>query len=116
MLKQGMQLASKMRFIAVQFECLLSNNLLLKNALHANKMAELLEQKLKKQTSIKITQKVQSNAVFAIIPEEIIPVLQEEYFFYVWNPETSEVRWMTSFDTTEEDINDFVKLIKELVG
>ena len=114
--KQGMQLASKMRFIAVQFECLLSNNLWLKNALHANKMAELLEQKLKKQTSIKITQKVQSNAVFAIIPEEIIPVLQEEYFFYVWNPETSEVRWMTSFDTTEEDINDFVRLVKELVG
>jgi len=114
--KQGMQLASKMRFIAVQFECLLSNKLWLKNALHANKMAKLLEQKLKKQTSIKITQKVQSNAVFAIIPKKLIPVLQEEYFFYVWNPETSEVRWMTSFDTTEEDINNFVILVDELVG
>jgi threonine aldolase len=111
--KQGMQLASKMRFIAAQFEAYLSNNLWAKNALHSNKMATLLFQALKDIKEIKITQKVQANSVFAIVPKQLVPVLQEEYFFYTWDDEKSEVRWMTSFDTKEEDIEDFVKLIRE---
>src|SRR5579859_271409 len=113
--KQGMQLASKMRFIAAQFEELFSNNLWMKNAQHANKMAQLLADKVSK-LGIELTQKVQGNAVFAQVAKEYIEKLQKKYFFYVWNEEKSEVRWMTSFDTKEEDINNFVEFIKETIA
>ncbi|MCD4833312.1 MAG: low specificity L-threonine aldolase [Bacteroidales bacterium] len=111
--KQGMQLASKMRFISVQFERYLSNNLWYKNAKHANDMAQLLASKIKDIPQIQITQKVEANGIFAIVPKEIIPELKQEYFFYDWDESRSEVRWMTSFDTQEEDINNFVELIKK---
>jgi threonine aldolase len=105
--KQGMQLASKMRYISAQFEAYLSQKVWYTNALHANKMAQLLYEKTSAIPGIKITQKVQANAVFAIIPANLVEILQEKYFFYVWDEHTSEVRWMTSFDTTEEDIEGF---------
>ncbi|MCL6590950.1 MAG: low specificity L-threonine aldolase [Firmicutes bacterium] len=113
--KQGMQLFSKMRFLAAQFQALLSNDLWLKNAQNANRMAQLLASELAKIPQIRITQQVEANAVFAIIPSQYIPILQARCFFYVWNEDTSEVRLMTAFDTTEADIMDFVKLIKETV-
>ncbi|MFC1898045.1 threonine aldolase family protein [Candidatus Cloacimonadota bacterium] len=113
--KQGMQLGSKMRFMAVQFEALLADDIWKKNAAHANKMAKLLEGKIKEIPQIKITQKVEANGVFAIVPAEIIPKLQKEFFFYMWDEHQSEVRWMTSFDTTEEDIEQFVDLVKKLL-
>jgi len=111
--KQGMQLASKMRFIAAQFETYLSNDLWKKNAEHANKMARILADEVKGIGGVTITQKVESNGVFATIPKEIIPLLQKEFFFYVWNEAVAEVRWMTSFDTTREDITRFVSLLKK---
>jgi threonine aldolase len=114
--KQGMQLASKMRFIAVQFSAFLTDDLWLKNASHANKMAKKLSERVKDIKGVKITQEVQSNGVFAIIPPETIPELQKEYFFYVWDEIKSEVRWMTSFDTTEEDIEGFTTKLKELLA
>jgi threonine aldolase len=110
--KQAMQLASKMRFVSAQFEALLSDDLWLRNARHANKMALLLASKLQDIAQIQITQLIESNAVFATIPSKLIQKLQEKYFFYVWNEETSEVRWMCSLDTEEEDIEDFVRLVK----
>ncbi len=113
--KQGMQLASKMRFMAVQFETLLSNNLWWRNAKHANNMAQILAEKVLEIPQITITQKVESNGVFALVPTEYISKLQEEFFFYMWDEERSEVRWMTSFDTTEEDILKFVRELKHLV-
>jgi len=111
--KQGMQLASKMRFIAVQFIAMLENELWLENASHANKMAKLLADEVAKIPQIKITQKVETNGIFVIIPQECIEPLQNEFFFYIWDENKSEVRWMTSYDTTEEDIFDFVKLLKK---
>jgi threonine aldolase len=111
--KQGMQLASKMRYISAQFETYLSDDLWKKNAEHANNMAQLLYNKLSEIHQIRITQKVQSNSVFAVLPGKYIKRLQEEYFFYVWDEEKFEVRWMTSFDTTEEDIYGFIGFIKE---
>jgi len=74
-----------------------------------------LANELKGIPQIKLTQPVQSNGVFAVIPEKYIPTLQKKYFFYVWNEEISEVRFMTSFDTTEDDIRDFVALVKKTV-
>lgn len=110
-----MQLASKMRFISAQFSALLDNNLWLENAGKSNEMAKYLANCISEIHEIKITQKVQANAVFAIIPSYLTEKLQKEYFFYVWNEEKSEVRWMTSFDTTKEDIDDFVKKIKKIL-
>ena len=114
--KQGMQLASKMRYIAAQFDELLTGGLWLKNATHANRMARLLANEVASVPGIEITQKVEINGVFAIVPPEIIPELQKEYFFYIWDEKTSEVRWMTSWDTREEDIHGFVKLLRETTG
>jgi threonine aldolase len=114
--KQGMQLASKMRYIAAQFSAFLEDDLWLTNAQHANLMAQKLHMAVKNIPGVKITRMVESNAVFAIIPPEIIPELQEHFFFYVWDEESSEVRWMCSFDTTEEDIDSFASLLKELAG
>jgi len=114
--KQGTQLASKMRFIAVQFEALLTDDLWRRNARHANSMAALLEEKVRKIPQITITQPVDANAIFAAIPERHIQTLQQEYFFYLWDEEQSIARWMTSFDTTEEDIMNFVRLLKKVLA
>lgn len=113
--KQGMQLASKMRYISAQFGAYLENDLWKKNALHANLMAQKLYAAVKDIPGVSVTQKVESNAVFAIIPAELIPKLQEHYFFYEWDEDRSEVRWMCSFDTTESDIEGFAKLLKALL-
>jgi threonine aldolase len=111
--KQAAQLYSKMRFVGAQFIPYLRDKIWRTNALHSNSMAKLLESEIRKIDRITITQKVEANGVFAIVPKEIIPALQKEYFFYVWNEPRGEVRWMTSFDTTEEDILNFSALIKQ---
>ena len=113
--KQGMHLPSKMRFIAAQFEALLSEDLWRRSAVHANRMAQILASELRKIPQITITQKVEANGVFAIVPKKYVAQLQKKYFFYVWNEETSEVRFMTSFDTTEQDIAEFVNLVRQTV-
>jgi threonine aldolase len=113
--KQGMQLASKMRFISAQFIAFLENDLWKTNASHANQMAEILFQKVKNIKEIIVTQEVQGNGVFVILPERIVQELQDEYFFYPWDEHRSEYRWMTSFDTTEDDIEKFVEKLKVLL-
>jgi threonine aldolase len=106
--KQAMQLHSKMRFISAQFNALISNDLWSKNAHHANQLAKRLERGLRQFSAIQITQKVDANGIFAIIPSGIIPMLQQHSFFYVWNDKTSEVRLMCSWDTTENDVDSFI--------
>jgi len=114
--KQTTQLYSKMRFISAQFLAYFENDLWKKNAENSNKMAKLLEKKLSALKEIKIVYPVESNEVFAIIPKRIISELQKSFFFYVWDESSSNVstvRWVSSFDTKEEDIHNFVKKIKE---
>ncbi len=113
--KQGTHLPSKMRFISAQFEALFLNDLWLRNAEHANRMATVLARALRTIPRITITQPVEANGVFAIVPKKYITRLQKHYFFYVWNERTSEVRLMTSFDTSEDDIADFVALVRKIV-
>ena len=115
--KQGMQLPSKMRFISAQFEALLSGDLWRRSATHANRMARLLASELEKVPGgkISLTQPVEANGVFATLPKQFIPQLQKRYFFYVWNEAISEMRLMCSFDTTEEDIHDFVEVVRRVV-
>ncbi|MCK5692796.1 MAG: low specificity L-threonine aldolase [Bacteroidales bacterium] len=113
--KQGMQLASKMRYIAAQFSAFLENDLWKNNASNANRMAQKLYEAVKDIPGVEVTRLVESNAVFAKVPPHIVPTLQEEFFFYVWDEESSEVRWMCSFDTSEEDIESFASLLRSLL-
>jgi threonine aldolase len=110
--KQGLQLASKMRFLSVQFTALLQDDLWRRNAEHANKMARLLSQEAAKVPGVRLSQKTQANAVFAIIPKECIAALQQEFFFYVWDEAEGEVRWMCAYDTREEDVHSFVATMR----
>jgi threonine aldolase len=113
--KQGMQLASKMRYISVQFYTLLSNDLWLKNAHHANEMAQVLYAELNGVPEITITQNVETNAVFAMIPKKYMPLLRKKYFFHVFDDQKSIVRFMCSFMTQKEDVLQLVKTIRNSI-
>jgi threonine aldolase len=113
--KQGMQLASKMRFISAQYIAYFSNDLWKRCATHSNSMARLLYEMVKDIKGLRVTQTVQSNGVFVIIPHDVAENLKKEYFFYPWNEKNSEYRWMTSWDTTENDIHNFVDLLNKLL-
>jgi threonine aldolase len=111
--KQGMQLASKMRFISVQYIAYFTNDLWKKCASNSNTMARILAERLQQFKEIRITQAVQSNGVFVIMPSDIAEKMRNHYFFYPWNEKTSEYRLMASWDTTEADIEDFIFLLKK---
>jgi threonine aldolase len=108
-----MQLASKMRFIAAQFTTMLSDDLWLRNARQANAMASLLGRLVAKVPGARLARGVEANGVFAILSREVIDELLEDYFFYVWDESTNEVRWITSFDTTEEDVRALVQSVSQ---
>ncbi len=113
--KQAMQLPSKMRFLSAQFDALFTDDLWLRNAQHANQMARLLEKALRPISGIKITRPVEANAVFAILPADVIPQLQKHTFFYEWDSSLHEVRLMASFHTTQTEIEGFAKELRRLV-
>jgi threonine aldolase len=113
--KQGMQLASKMRFIAVQFEALLTNDLWRRSAEHANRLARVLEAAVRRIPQVRIVWKVEANGVFVQIPRHAIEKIKERYFFYPWIEDENIVRWMCSFDTTEEDVKEFAEMVAKAV-
>jgi threonine aldolase len=110
------QLSSKMRFVAAQFGALFTDDLWLRSASHANSMAAMLARGLDSLPGCRLTQVVQANEVFASIPREHIAALQSECFFTIWEEDISEARFVTSFDTTEDDINDFLAAAKRVLG
>jgi threonine aldolase len=114
--KSAMQLASKMRFVSAQFDALLSGDLWLRNAGHANAMARRLEAAVRDIPGVSVQRPVQANSVFAVLPPPVTERLQKQYPFYVWHEQTGEVRWMTSFDTTEQDIDAFATAIAAEMG
>lgn len=109
--KQGMQLASKMRFIAAQFSALLENDRWRTYASHANAMAQRLAERIKNVPGVQITRPVECNAIFATLDREVIPRIQKEYFFYVFDESLPEVRWMTHHATTPQDVDNFAEAI-----
>ncbi|MEU6622603.1 low specificity L-threonine aldolase [Streptomyces litmocidini] len=111
--KLSMQLASKMRFVSVQLEALLSKDLWLRNARHANGMAQRLAAGVRELDGVEILYPVQANAVFARLPQEVTRRLQERFRFYFWDEAAGDVRWMCSFDTTEDDVDAFLQALKE---
>ena len=111
--KQMGQLSSKMRFMAVQFEAYLSTGVWRRNAEHSNRMAQLLCQSLREVPEAKVVYPVQANSVFVQLPNKVWNALLDDYFFYLWDEATDVVRWMCSFDTTEEDIHNLVQALKK---
>lgn len=112
--KQSMQLASKMRFLSAQFIAYLKDGLWLSNARHANKMARLLADMVRDVPGVKIAWPVEANGVFARLPKPVIPELQEQFFFYVWDEEQGIVRWMCSFDTEENHVRAFADAVRSM--
>jgi threonine aldolase len=114
--KQGMQLTSKMRFVAAQFEALLRDGLWLRNAAHANAMARLLTARLRDLDDVvQLAYPVQANGVFPVLPPQAIEPLMAERRFYMWDADANVARWMTSWDTTEDDVHDFADAVWRLV-
>jgi threonine aldolase len=109
--KQTLQLASKMRFLAAQFDALLIDSLWHTCAANANAMAARLAAALSETGGVTITRPVQTNAVFARLPAEAITSLQDDYAFYTWDGATNEVRWMCSWDTTPDDVDGFAAAV-----
>ncbi|MFI2240914.1 threonine aldolase family protein [Streptomyces chrestomyceticus] len=114
--KMSMQLASKMRFISVQLEALLTRDLWLRNARHANSMAQRLAAGVREVDGVEILYPVQANAVFARLPHDVTERLQKRYRFYFWDEAAGDVRWMCSFDTTEEDVDGMLAALREEMG
>jgi threonine aldolase len=110
--KQQMQLASKMRYLAAQFSALLDDSLWLRSASHANAMATRLAEGVSGLPGVELRQPVDSNAVFVALTAALISALQRDWGFDVWDPAENLVRWMTAFDTTEEDVDAFVAAVR----
>ncbi len=112
--KQAMQLGSKGRFLGAQFSAYLP--VWKKYAEHCNAMAQRLAAAVRDIPGVILTQRVQANAVFARIPQNAMKPLMKYTHFYVWNELTSEVRWMTSWDTTPQEIDAFAEHLRVLVS
>ena len=120
--KFNMQLSSKMRFVSAQLIALLENDLWLRNAQHANAMAQRLRGEIEAGiadgsiTGVSFTQPTQSNGVFAMLPDGVADQLRESFRFYDWDAARNEVRWMCGFDTQEEDVDAFVAELARLTA
>ena len=112
--KQACQLASKMRYVSCQFTAFLTDELWLKCAAHANRLAQKLHDALSAMPDVKFTQKMESNQLFFIMPKEKEEKLHEKYYFYYWNEAIGEMRLVTSWDTTEEDVDGLIEYVKSL--
>lgn len=111
--KQAMQLPSKMRFIAAQIEAMLTDGLWLANAQHANAMAKRLADGIRTVDGVELTQSVEANAVFTVLSDTCLERLREHYEFEMWDSQRNEVRWMTAWDTDADDVDVFVRLVRE---
>lgn len=114
--KQMGQLASKMRFVAAQFTALMTDDLWLVNARHANAMARRLGDGLAHVPGLVVTQPVEANAVFATVPPAAVHALERGGAFYVWDERRTEIRLMCGFDTTPEDVDRFVAHVHGVLG
>jgi threonine aldolase len=114
--KQATQLPSKMRFVAAQFEAQLAGGRWIANATHANAMAVRLAEAVRDIPGVELTREPVVNSVFARLPADAIGRLQARSFFWVWDDATSEVRWMTAFDTTDDDIAHFAAILRDELG
>ena len=114
--KLNMQLASKMRFISAQLVALYEGELWRENASHANAMAARLRAAAEQVPGVSFAYPTQSNGVFARLPEGVADRVRDAFFFYDWDASAGEVRWMCTWDTTEDDVDAFARAVREAVG
>ena len=114
--KQSMQLASKMRYLSAQLEALLTDDRWSRYAAHANAMAQRLYERVKSLRGVRITRPVRCNAVFATLTRAAIERIQREFFFYVFDEALPEVRWMTHWATTEQDVEEFALCVERALN
>lgn len=114
--KQSMQLASKGRFLAAQFVALLEDDLWLRSAQHANAMGARLATAVRDVPGVRLTQEHRANVVFAALDPAVTARLQQDWPFYVWDEATGEVRWMCSWDTTEQEVDAFAAALAGAVA
>lgn len=112
--KQAGQLPSKTRFVSAQFVAFFENDTWREIAAASLRHARRLAEGVRGLPGVEITRPVESNVVFARVPKEWTKALREKYFFYVWNENTWECRWMTSWDLRDDDVDGFVARLKEL--
>ena len=115
--KTSMQLPSKMRFVSVQLMALLDNDLAIRSARHANAMAKALDAGVRELAElsggrVSVPNPTQANAVFPLLPSEIIETLQEKYWFYLWDHRIGQVRWMCAWDTRPEDVQGLLDALR----
>lgn len=110
--KQAMQLGSKMRYLGAQFECLLTGDRWLRYAAHANAMAARLAGRLAHVEGVRLTRPVRCNAIFATLASAAIERLRRDFYFYVFDPQAPEVRWMTHWATTPADVDGFADAVE----
>lgn len=113
--KQAMQLLSKMRFISAQFIPYLEEDIWKENAINSNNMAKYLKEELEKLPNVKIINKSLGNIIFVKIPKEWNEQLQQKFPVYITDEEENIIRLVTSFDTTKEDVENFVNHIKKII-
>ena len=113
--KQSAQLYSKMRYLSAQYIAYFQDDLWFQNAAHSNEMAGYLAGQIRNLPGVRFTQKVEVNSLFLIIPPEAIVKMLEHYFFYKWDESADEIRLVCSWDTTPQDIDSFVKLLKTVL-
>lgn len=111
--KQSAQLYSKMRFTSCQFLAYFENEIWRKNAMHANVMAQLMKKKLLEVQKFEFTQNSEANILLLKMDQRLIDQLLEKHFFYIWNENDLEIRLVTSWDTTEEDIDCFIESVRQ---
>ena len=114
--KQSAQLASKARYLAAQFLALAEDDLWLANARNANTMARRLADGVRDLPGVRITQPVEASAVFAVLPRPVTGRLQQDFHFYLWNEAIDEVRWMTNWATSAEDVDEFIAAIRSALS
>lgn len=112
MRKQHAQLSSKMRFLSAQVVAMLEGGLWSRSAAHANAMAALLAQRVAGIPGVRLTRPPQANALFAVLPRELADAVRPDFPFYTWDEATGEVRWMCSWDTTEDDVGQFAAALE----
>jgi len=113
--KQSAQLYSKMRYLSAQYLAYFQDDLWLQNATHANVMAEYLAAQIRDLPEVRLTQKVEVNSLYLILPQEVIKKMLEHYFFYMWDENTNEIRLVCSWDTTKSEVDAFAAFLKTIL-
>ena len=113
LIKQRGGLLAKGRLLGVQFEALLADDLYLQLGAHANRLAKKLADGIAAK-GYEFEIPPQTNLIFPLIPKELEAELREKVMYETWPVVTDThqaIRLVTSWGTTEEEVDEFLQLI-----